>query len=482
MKDVRVLLVFCNWESPSTPAIGITSIATHLIAKGYKVKIFDEAPYLIDGLEEDPREKNLSVIKSNKDKLYTLPKENRISDFKKLLKSYHPNIVGVSTARYGFKNGVEYLNIVRDILPNSVTAIGGPLSMLAPELVSKYNCIDIISISDGEHMMEELCDRISKGKDISNIEGTYKNPPTKLFDINTLAPLRYDLFNIKRLNSPLGGRVYRILPVEAARGCPHHCTNCSVPTFNENHKEIGNWCRIKKIENIDKDICTYISLYDPEYIYIMSCTFLAFSKKYTDDFLNMYNKYKIPFYAHTRPENIDKKLLQKFIDVGLNRLGVGVECGNENYRKKMLRREYSNKTLIKAFDILGELDIDISANVMVGLPDETKEMVFETIELMKLLKKPNVNITVSIYQAYEGTPLHKYCVDKGYYEKDYIGDTNVYKPNIKSKYMTDDEILDLSRKFNLYVMLDKTLWKDIDKFDIENKKAEDVFPIPFSHR
>lgn len=483
MKPAKVLLIFCNWEGPSTPAIGITSMATHLLKKGHSVKIFDDAPYLADRKSErtDPREMNLSVKKSDRSRLYTLPHENLIPDFRALVQSYKPDVVGISASRYGFLNGIEYLKVIKKEFPGILTVVGGAFAMSVPERVMSHDCVDMVCIGDGEEALEKLCDIVSgvSGK-IEDIEGLwvrgsdgkiYKNPLEKLFNIDSNPPLRFDLFDERRFYRPVGGLVRRTLPLEIARGCPSQCTNCSVPLFSKRHRGAGRWYRIKSVARIEENIRDHIEKYNPEYFFFMSPTFLGFSKAYTEEFIEMYSRYRIPFYIGTRPEHVEEGMLQRLLEIGLDRMSVGVECGNERYRKQMLGRTYSNKLLIKAFEIIGKLDINVATNVMLGLPDETREMVFETIQLIKRIKTAKTDVTVSIYQAYENTPLYDYCIDHGYFREGTVINTTVFTPTVSNPHMSFAEIESLFHCFNLYVRTDESMWPEIDALDLKTEQG-----------
>ncbi len=481
MNDPKVLLIFCNWEGPSTPALGITSIATHLMSHGYEVEIFDDAPYMMDRMNEstDPRERNMNVIPTDHSHLYTLPYENKMHDFQMLLECFRPSIIGISASRYGFLNGVEYLEIAKQYDNRIYTMVGGAFAMSKPETVIGYDCVDMVALGDGEHVCEELCDKLKRGQKIDDIEGLWvkddhgnlqKNGYRSLFNPNDLPSLRFDLFNEKRLYRPIGGKIRRCIPLEISRGCPYQCNNCSVPLFAKRHRNSGKWFRIKSVQKIEEDIKHYIREYDPEYFFFMSPTFLGFPKEYTADFINMYSKYKIPFYMFTRPERIEKKTIERLLDIGLDRMSVGIECGNEDYRKNMLNRKYSDQLIKDKFQILNQLSITVSTNVIIGLPDETEEMIIETIRLIKAVKSDNVSVTVSIYQAYENTPLYDYCIDNGYYEKDYISDTSVFSTNIKNPYLSEEKIMKYFHLFNLYVSLEESQWPLLEHVDIANRE------------
>jgi radical SAM superfamily enzyme YgiQ (UPF0313 family) len=63
--------------------------------------------------------------------------------------------------------------------------------------------------------------------------------------------------------------------------------------------------------------------------------------------------------------------------------------------------------------MIAEGGIAFSVNNIIGFPDETREMVFETIEFNRNLRGYDT-LTVSIFTPYHGTPLRELAVKKGY--------------------------------------------------------------------
>ena len=93
----------------------------------------------------------------------------------------------------------------------------------------------------------------------------------------------------------------------------------------------------------------------------------------------------------------------------LGLLGIAVECGDEKYRKEVLKRDVKNDEIIDAAALATKYGIKFTTLNMVGLPGETFEQVLETIDL-NILIKPVYAASV-VYQPYPGTVLHEYAVD-----------------------------------------------------------------------
>jgi len=86
---------------------------------------------------------------------------------------------------------------------------------------------------------------------------------------------------------------------------------------------------------------------------------------------------------------------------------MGVEAGNPEIRKKVLKRNISNERLLENFEIIRKYGLKSQTFNMIGIPGETIENMFETIELNALLK-PYI-VWVSTFNPYPGTELYQVC-------------------------------------------------------------------------
>ena len=95
----------------------------------------------------------------------------------------------------------------------------------------------------------------------------------------------------------------------------------------------------------------------------------------------MYLDYKIPFWMNTRAETINEHI-KGLEEMNMLRTSIGVEHGNTEYRKKYLKRNVSDEVQIRAFEILADHKYVSCANAIIGMPDENRELIFDTINFM----------------------------------------------------------------------------------------------------
>ena len=119
--------------------------------------------------------------------------------------------------------------------------------------------------------------------------------------------------------------------------------------------------------------------------------FEEFLLKYPQTGINNNNKNNsgkgLPFWCQTRPEAMSYERVKGFLSIGMSAINVGVESGNEEFRKKELHRRPTNESVITGMSEAIRAGANIGANVIIGFPGETREMIFESIELMRKVKE-----------------------------------------------------------------------------------------------
>jgi len=187
-----------------------------------------------------------------------------------------------------------------------------------------------------------------------------------------------------------------------------------------------------------------------------------------DEFIEMYSKIKLPFWMQTRVETITPARIKALEEVNCNRISIGLEHGDEEFRRKIIGKGFSNQRLLAAFDILNESTIPITVNNIIGFPDETRELVFKTIEVNRHLATDSVNCYY--FTPYRGTPLRALAKERGYITEDTHTATLIGGSVLNMPQLSRDEILGLVRTFCLYVKFPKEEWPKIqiaEKFDAE---------------
>ena len=494
---IKVLFIYPNTFGMNMLPPAIALFSALLKKEGHKVEIFDTTYHATDhGIDSDGSKMNkLHVVPYDMSKRDIRLKDTSWKeDVKVKVDAFQPDLVALSVTEDMWELGVEILNEIKYYIKKNNTPVicGGVFATFAPEIVIKEDVIDMVCVGEGENTLIDLCKKIENKEDYSDVTNIWikqkdnkirKNPISKPVDINENPIIDVHQFEENRLYRPMGGTVYKMLPVETIRGCPYTCRFCNSPDQITlyNKETSGGFFRKKKIELVSKELKYFKNDLGVEYNYFWADTFLAMNKNEFEEFCDMYSEINLPFWVQTRPETINEYKIKKLAEVGLDRMSFGVEHGNEEFRARILDRRWSNKDIIEKLKIPHKYGVKYSVNNITGFPHETKKLAFDTIELNREFESDNQNITTFV--PFHGTPLRKMCEELGY-----------IKPETITKCLNDDdsqlnmpqypphEIKEVKKCFNLYVKFPKNRWKEIEraeKNDVEGNKIYDELKEEF---
>tara|TARA_Y100000294_G_scaffold103421_1_gene96030 strand:- start:186 stop:968 length:783 start_codon:yes stop_codon:yes gene_type:complete len=123
----------------------------------------------------------------------------------------------------------------------------------------------------------------------------------------------------------------------------------------------------------------------------------SFSELYRKTFNN-------PFRCNTTATAIKEEKVRLLKEMNCSEVWIGVETGNEEFRRNVLNKKCSNNQIIKAFDIINKYGLrGVSFNLF-ACPGETEEHVKDTIELN--LKAKVYSVTSAMFVPFPGTTLY----------------------------------------------------------------------------
>jgi len=481
MNNFKVLLVYPNLQMVNLLPPNIAVLSAYLKEHGIDVKVFDTTLYRTEEKSVDEiRVEHMQLRPFNlKRKGVEYKNTDIFEDFKKLVTEYKPDIVGVSATDDTYELGMALISKVRS--KGIYVVLGGIYPTFSPDKAISNENVDAICLGEGEEALLELCKRMSEKKDIKDIKNIwvkengkiYKNILRNCTDINKLPFEDFSVFEEKRLFRPMQGKMRKMIPVSPDRGCPYDF--CAAPSIRKTYKDAKStpYLRIKHLSRVMDELEFNIERYNADYIYFNSETFFVRTESDMQKFAKEYSKkIKLPFWCQTRIETITEKKIKMLEDMNCDRMSIGIEHGNEKFRKKILSKNFSNKQVIKAFDILAKSRIPITVNNIVGFPDETRELAFDTIKLNREIKSDSIN--AYFFVPYSGTPLRQYCIDKGYLNPEAKTDNLMSSSILNMPHFTSDQIKGIVRTFPLYVKMPESYFDKIkiaESLDDKGDKA-----------
>jgi len=270
--------------------------------------------------------------------------------------------------------------------------------------------------------------------------------------------------------------MFRMLHIEFQRGCPFSCTYCEAPSIRKMYKDIGfnNYFRQKSIERFIAELKYLKEKYKPDYIYFSAESFLTVKIKELRKLAKIYkSEIALPFWCQSRPELITNENIALLKDMGVADMQFGIEHGNEEFRAKILNRHCTNRKILEGLRIIEKYKIPYTVNNIIGFPEETRDLIFDTIELNKLINPKNMNC--NLFTPYTGTYLRQYCIEKAYLKEDAKTQQCLDGADYNYKNITKKELKGLQRTFSLYVRLPDTEYKRIERAEKFDDKGNKIF-------
>jgi len=481
--NFKVLFLYPNTMMATLVPIHLSQLSACLKERSIDVELFDTTFYKTEEVNFEQKKVELLQLKpfDLAEKGVGFKETDIYDDLVEKVLSFKPDLIGVTIVEDTYDLALSLLERIKDF--NIPVIAGGVFVTFSPEEVISNATVDMVCVGEGEEALVELCERMSESKDYSDIKNIWvkkegvvkKNCLRPLTDINKLPHIDYDIFGKKRLYRPMFGKIFAMLHIELDRGCPYECTYCEAPKLRKLFMEnkCGIYYRRKSVNKIISEIKHLVSKYKPDYINFNSETFLAKPVVELKEFAECYKKIGIPFWCQTRPETISEEKVKILKDMNCASLQFGIEHGNEEFRSRMLKRFGSNWQMIEAFKIVERYDLPYTVNNIIGFPEETRDLIFDTIEINRRINPRTMNCY--LFTPYKGTDLYKYCIERGYLKKDSKVHQVLDSVEMKMDSISYEEIKGLQRTFLLYAKFPKSEWGEIKQAEKFDEKGNSVF-------
>ncbi len=340
---------------------------------------------------------------------------------------------------------------------------GGAHPSFYPKCLESIEGLDAVCQGEGENSLLELVTRMGEGRDfhdIANIrfklpDGTVKENLRGSFihDLDLIPDGDREMFDYQTVIDSDYDRATFMM----SRGCPYQCSYCGAPAMGKLQE--GKYVRFRSIERGIAEIKAVVERYKVKSIFFADDVF-TIDRKYVKEFAERYAKeIGLPFEVTTRVESSTLETFRYLADAGCTRVALGVESGNEEFRRKVLQRKMTNKKIIEVFHAAHQAGLKTKSYNIVGFPFETREIHMDTVRLNRELEADSV--VCYIFNPYPGTALYDLCLKEGflaedYFEKDFISrtDTPLTIPGFPR-----EDILELYHNFAYNVYKEKSLMK-----------------------
>ena len=337
-----------------------------------------------------------------------------------------------SASSQNMEGAVQVSNLLKELSAEiKIMFVGGHIAALPYETLEKENSIDIVACNEGVIAILNIL-KIKKISDegLKKVKGIYfKNKEGKI-EKN----LSETIISKKELEITMPGVSWDALPnlknyrtagwhswsnnsekspfaaLYTSLGCPYKCSFCMINIINrtDNNENISSadsnvfrWWNpdfiIKQFDYFAKENITNIKIADE--LFVLNPNHFM---KICD--LIIERGYKFNIWAYSRIDTCKPQFLEKLQKAGVKWLGLGIENPNNTIRKDVHKDSFKEVKIIDIIDTIRNSGINVAANYIFGLPDETQESMQSTLDFALSANTEMVNFYSAM--AYPGSPLY----------------------------------------------------------------------------
>jgi anaerobic magnesium-protoporphyrin IX monomethyl ester cyclase len=161
--------------------------------------------------------------------------------------------------------------------------------------------------------------------------------------------------------------------------------------------------------------------------------------------------------------------------MGCADISVGIEHGNEDFRREVAGRQYSNDLLLERFSNLRDATFGVRVNNIVGLPKETRRLTGDTIDLNRKIQGTIDSANAFHFAPYRGTPLRDIALKLGYIDENTVVAHNTRDTVLNMPQYSRDEINGAIRTFNMYLRFPESYFSKIAIAEKLDEEGDQMF-------
>ena len=368
-----------------------------------------------------------------------------LKQLKTKLASINPDVVGITSMTPTIQSALLSASAAKEACPDAMVVLGGPhATFMDEQVLSEEAAVDVVVRGEGEETLLELAKNVSNPKSLNRIQGiTFRNngqtvrTPTRPFiqNLDELPRPAYKYFPLEKYR--LFGR--RMLPIMTSRGCPAQCSFCTTARM------FGKAFRARSPKNIVDELEWLRDMHGTDAFSFYDDTFTLDKKraiKICEEIKN--REIGLPWDCQTRVSVVSEEILRKMRQANCQQVFFGVESGCQ----KILDAVHKGTTVEqneKAIRLAKDAGLFVAISVIIGYPGETKEMLQETIDLIRKAEPDDVYMCVAT--PYPGTELRRVVEERGWEMSNDWGQYDTITPVFANPNLSAEEVRKLRTSF-----------------------------------
>lgn len=344
---------------------------------------------------------------------------------------FDPDIIAISvlfTTQYS--NMMDIADAARDMFPDTMIIAGGGVpTNLYKKIFKESTSFDALCFGEGEKPLLELV----QAKDKRELLRTHPSWITKdkaagqdhfkndcIIDLDEIPFYDYGILDLDAyLLSPTltnyanfesNSHLFHYM---TSRGCPYRCCFCASHTVH------GRKMRYYSINRVREDFIRLKDQFKAKIINFQDDNLMA-NKERIHEIINIANGLNLQLYFQNgvTMHSLDRKMLEAMKSAGVTDLVLPIESGSNRVLHDIMHKPADLEIVKQVVDDCRQLGIDTDANILIGLPGETKQDIEDTRAFLKTLDANWFRIVVA--SPLVGSEMYDICVEKNYLSSDDI--------------------------------------------------------------
>lgn len=379
---------------------------------GYCMSMLRENGHDIDLIFDPGLDDNLFV------KFPHLAWMNRHQELLERARGFKPDLIAMGCLTNLYPFATKMAEKLKEAMPEVPILMGGHHAQALPDYILENPNIDMACIGEGEIALLELCNRMERGEDYTDVP-TLWIKKDGLVHRNPMGALQNELdafpFPEKQLWYEYGCFKDN-LEVFTGRGCPFKCTFCNIHYQREIFKGHGNFLRKRSIPNVIEELKQNLQKYDPQYVSVHDDNFTT-NPKWVEEFCEAYRKeINLPWYCFGYPTTIRPKLVSAMKAANCHTIFMGVDSGDAGIRRHMMERPMEDELIETAAKRILDAGIGLQASCIYGSPGEQPDQMFKTLDMIDKIKP--TQSSAYVFYPFPKTKMYDAAVETGYLDAD----------------------------------------------------------------
>ena len=397
-----------------------------------------------------------------------LPQEYVEKNFSQNIGDFVPDIIGVGCIFSGaFDCGKIIARKAKELFPAAPVVMGViHATIFSVEILKECNYIDYIILSEGEDSFLKLIKYLTNdGQSIDSIDGiTYRNngealkksKTTFITNLDELPFVDFDILDLKNYKidtswwySPKKIKIGTPFPILSSRSCPCRCSFCAMWLVQ------GPTTRLRTPRHVVDEMQSLYIKHGARYFSFLDDNLTLDKKRILticDEIIKRGLDIQFDTPNGVAINSLDQEVIDAMVKAGLVKINLSPESGSEYIRNEAIGKRLKTEKIYEVFQSCAKhKHLYIGAYFVLGMPQETRETLQETYEMITKLPLDRASFTFAT--PYPGTKLYEYCSEhgllqydheKGYdYKKEYL---YAQRPHFKPHDLTEEELMEFMAK------------------------------------